>query len=243
MNRKKAIVFGVGPEQGLGAALAAKFIHEGHHVFIASRSITSLESLATKLSAQGGKVTPIQCDTTNEQDVCDAFTQVSRTGEGTLDLCVFNVGNSMPGTISEMQTEFFVKAWNTLCLGGFLVGRECCNAMNQNGGTLIYTGASASLRGKAGYGAFNSGKAALRTFAQALAKEQACHDIHVAHVIIDGGIAGDKWLKRRGLHVDEELKQRLISLDGLADAYWSLYKQAPSAWTFELDIRTNKEQW
>lgn len=146
-----------------------------------------------------------------------------------------------------MDAGYFKKAWETLCFGGFLVSREASRMMLPAGGTLIFTGASASLRGKAGFAAFNSGKAALRTMAQALAKEYAVEGLHVAHIIIDGGIAGEKQLSRLSSKdaqaANSEHLDKLISLEGLADAYWYLYCQKQQAWTFELDLRTSLENW
>ena len=164
-----------------------------------------------------------------------------------LDLVVYNVGNSTPGKIRDMDADYFKQSWETLCFGGFLVAREVTRRMLPAGGTLIFTGASASLRGKAGFAAFNSGKSALRTMAQALAKEYAGEGLHVAHVIIDGGIAGEKQFSRfsidPGESANSEQLKNFISLEGLADAYWYLHTQKQQAWTFELDLRTSLENW
>ena len=107
----------------------------------------------------------------------------------------------------------------------------------------MFTGASASLRGRSGFGAFNSGKAALRILAQAMAKEYAAEGLHVAHVVIDGGIAGQRQIDRLGRNLNEGEQARMISLEGLAEAYWQLHCQPPTAWTFELDVRTAQESW
>jgi len=242
-TKSKALVIGVGAENGLGGALCKRFAHEGHQVFIAGRTQAKIEQVSQSIIDAGGAAYPIICDATVEKNVIDLFDQVERLGEGKLDLVVYNVGNSTPGKIRDMDAAYFVKAWQLLCFGGFLVGKEVTKRMLPAGGTLIYTGASASLRGKAGFAAFNSGKAALRTFAQALAKEYASEGLHVGHVIIDGGIAGEKQFSRLGHDLDDELLNKLISLDGLTQAYWDLYCQNPQAWTFELDLRTAQESW
>ena len=258
VNKPKALVIGVGPERGLGGVLCKRFAEEGHHVFIAGRSSEKIEKVAMVIRDQGGTATPVICDATKENEVIELFDAVERADNeseakadltnsdsagGGLDLVVYNVGNSRPGNIRDMDADFFEESWRILCLGGFLVGRECARRMLPAGGTLIYTGASASLRGKSGFAAFNSGKAALRTFAQALAKEYGGEGLHVGHVIIDGGIAGDKWFSRLDKEPDDEQLKRFISLQGLADAYWNLYLQSPQAWTFELDLRTSIEDW
>ena len=237
----KAVVAGVGPGRGLGGALCARFAREGHHVFVAGRTREKLEAVVAGIESAGGRATAVPCDVTREDSVLNLFDSVENTGNGKLDLAVYNVGNSTPGRIRDMEADYFEQSWKTLCYGGFLFGREVVRRMSP--GTLIYTGASASLRGKAGYGAFNSGKAALRTFAQALAKENGPAGLHVAHVVIDGGIAGDKWFGRLDRPPDEETRKKFISLDGLTEAYWNIYRQSPQAWSFEVDIRTALETW
>ena len=149
----------------------------------------------------------------------------------------------MPGPVRDMDSAYFTDAWKTICFSGFLVAREVTRRLVPGNATLIFTGASASLRGRAGFGAFNSAKAALRTFAQALAKEYGEEGLHVAHVVIDGGIAGQKWLDRNEGNLSEAQRKRLISLEGLADIYWNLHLQKPEAWSFEIDVRTSLESW
>ena len=242
-NKPKAIVLGVGPERGLGGALSKRFAQEGQHVFIAGRSAEKLEVISDEIHHLGGSATPVVCDATKEDSVSDLFAVAQSVGSGPLNLAVYNVGNSTPGSLREMDAGYFEKAWRVLCFGGFLFGRECARQMLPGGGTLIFTGASASLRGKAGFGAFNSGKAALRVMAQAMAKEYGEEGLHVGHVIIDGGIAGDKWFSRLESEPDEEMKKRFISLDALTDAYWNLHVQRPTGWSFEVDLRTAIEEW
>ncbi len=241
--KPKAVVIGVGPENGLGGALCKRFAEEGHHVFVAGRTQEKLENVASVIAKSGGTATPVVCDATDENSVVGLFDTIESEGKGKLDLAVYNVGNSTPGKIREMEADYFVQAWRTLCLGGFLFSREITRRILPGNGTLIFTGASASLRGKAGFSAFNSGKSALRTFAQALAKEYGSEGLHVGHVIIDGGIAGDKWFSRLEKAPDKEIMKQFVSLQGLADAYWNLYQQSPQAWSFEIDLRTSIESW
>jgi NAD(P)-dependent dehydrogenase (short-subunit alcohol dehydrogenase family) len=243
ISRVKAVVVGVGPEIGLGGALCKRFAQEGHHVFIAGRTQRKLERIALAIQQSGGLATPVVCDATDEQSVNHLFEEIEKEGDGVLDLAVYNVGNSTPGNIREMDADYFMNAWRLLCFGGFLVGREMTRRIPETGATLIYTGASASLRGRPGYAAFNAGKSALRTFAQALAKEYGAEGLHVGHVIIDGGIGGEKWLSQFEDVPDQETLNRFISLEGLTDTYWNLYKQDSRAWTFEVDIRTSMESW
>ncbi len=238
---KKSVVLGVGAEKGLGAALCRRFAKEGHHVFVAGRTASKLELVCKTIRSDGGEATPVVCDGTVEADVIALFKTAEDTGSGPIDLAVFNVGNNMPGLINEMEADYFEQAWRVVCFSGFLFGREAARSLLPEGGTVLFTGASASLRGKANFGAFNSAKSGLRTFAQALAKEHAAAGLHVGHVIIDGGIAGEKAFNRNPKLLDHQ--DQLISLDGLTDAYWYLYQQEKQAWTFELDIRTSLESW
>lgn len=141
-----------------------------------------------------------------------------------------------------MDAEYFENAWRVVCFGGFLFGREAVRRMvPKKTGTLLFTGASASLRGRSGYGAFNSAKSGVRTLAQAMAKEYAPDGIHVGHVVVDGAIAGDKIFSRFPDAAGRE--DSLISIAGIVDAFEFLYRQPERAWSFELDVRTSKEKW
>ena len=143
-----------------------------------------------------------------------------------------------------MEADYFIQSWQSGCFGGFLFGREASRRMlAADGGTILFTGASASLRGKANFGAFNSAKAGLRTLAQALAKEVGPEDIHVGHVIVDGGIYGEKIKNRFPDYAKERGEDGLVSLEGIVDAYEFLYSQKRTAWTFEVDLRTSVENW
>ena len=241
--KKTALVFGVGAELGLGAALCLRFAREGYHVVACGRTPEKLERVIKLIHGSGGSASQQICDTTDEKSVLDLFDRLENSEITQLDLVVFNVGNNMPGNIREMDSAYFTDAWKTICLGGFLIAREVVRRFLPGDVTLIFTGASASLRGRAGFGAFNSAKAALRTFAQALAKEYGKEGLHVCHVVIDGGIAGQKWLDRNNGEMSEEQRKRLVSLEGLADAYWNLHQQKPEAWSFEIDVRTSLESW
>ena len=143
-----------------------------------------------------------------------------------------------------MDAAYFENSWKSCCYGGFLFGREALRCMVPTGeGTLLFTGASASLRGRPNFGAFNSAKAGLRSLAQAMAKEYGPQGIHVGHVVVDGPIAGEKIMNRIPNFAEKLDEGRLINLEGIVDGYVFLYKQSPQAWTFELDLRTSKESW
>ena len=143
-----------------------------------------------------------------------------------------------------MKADYFEDAWKACCYGGFLFGREAVRRMQANHtGTIIFTGASASLRGRAGFSAFYASKAALRTLAQAMAKEVGAEGIHVGHVVIDGLINGEKANVNFREYADKLGDEGMISIEGIVDAYEYLYKQAKTAWTFEVDLRTALENW
>jgi NAD(P)-dependent dehydrogenase (short-subunit alcohol dehydrogenase family) len=235
---KTAIVIGVGPDRGLGARLCKRFASDGLKVIVAGRTLAALEAVATDIERSGGQAVPLVADATRESDVIALF---DAAGEE-LDLAIYNAGNNTPGKIIEMEAAYFEKAWRVVCFGGFLFGREALRRMvPKRTGTLLFTGASASLRGRPGFGAFNSAKAGLRTLAQAMAKEYAPDGIHVAHVVVDGAIAGDKIMTR--IPDAANRQDSLISIEGIVDAFAFLYQQPERAWSFELDVRTLKEKW
>ena len=235
---KKAIILGVGPEQGLGAQLALRFERDGLHVFVAGRTQSRLDSLVSDIKREGGKATAVSTDATSEDQVVALF---GKTGEG-LDLAVYNAGNNYPGRVMDMDSDYFEQSWRVCCYGGFLFGREAVRRLvPSGGGTLLFTGASASLRGRANFGAFNSAKGGLRNLAQAMSKEYGPEGVHVGHVVIDGAIGGDKIMRRRPDIAERLGEEGMISLEGIVEGFVYLYRQLPRAWTFELDVRTSQE--
>lgn len=238
---KKALVIGVGPLNGLGGQLCRKIANSNFEVFVAGRTSSSLDNVVNTILNDGNKAIPIVVDATDENQIKNMIKDI---GPG-LDFAVYNVGNSRPGKIVEMDANYFRESWESGCFGGFLFAKEVIKTflLEKTAGTLIFTGASASLRGKSNFGAFNSAKGALRNLAQALAKEYAEHSIHVSHVIVDGGLAGER-IKQRLSDFEERVKEgKLINIESVTDAYMFLYNQNKDAWTFELDVRTSKENW
>jgi NAD(P)-dependent dehydrogenase (short-subunit alcohol dehydrogenase family) len=239
---KSTIVIGVGPIDGLGAQLCRRFAASGLHVQVAGRTASKLDEVVALIESEGGKASSFVADVTDEARVAELFDAACVIGP--LSLAIYNVGNNTPGQISEMEADYFIQSWQSGCFGGFLFGREASRRMlAADGGTILFTGASASLRGKANFGAFNSAKAGLRTLAQALAKEVGPEDIHVGHVIVDGGIYGEKIKNRFPDYAKERGEDGLVSLEGIVDAYEFLYSQKRTAWTFEVDLRTSMENW
>jgi NAD(P)-dependent dehydrogenase (short-subunit alcohol dehydrogenase family) len=235
---KTAVIIGVGPDRGLGAQLCKRFAASGLHLIIAGRTRSAIDAVAGEIVASGGKATAMVADATSESDIAALF---DRAGSE-FELAIYNAGNNTPGRIVEMDAAYFEQSWRVVCLGGFLFGREAVKRMLPGKhGTLLFTGASASLRGRPGFGAFNSSKAALRALAQAMAKEYAPEGIHVGHVVVDGAIAGDKIFQRFPDAASRE--DSLLSIEGIVDAFEFLYRQPQRAWSFELDVRTYKEKW
>ena len=238
---KKALVIGVGPLNGLGGQLCRKIANNNFEVFVAGRTRSSLDNVVNTILNDGNKAIPIVVDATDENQIKNMINEI---GTG-LDFAVYNVGNSRPGKIIEMDANYFRESWESGCFGGFLFAKEVIKKflIEKTAGTLIFTGASASLRGKSNFGAFNSAKGALRNLAQALAKEYAENSIHISHVIVDGGLAGER-IKQRLSDFEERVKEgKLINIENVTDAYMFLYNQSKDAWTFELDVRTSQENW
>ena len=240
---KSAIVLGVGSSRGLGGALARRFAREGLHVFLAGRTAAKLEAVAAEIHAAGGRATALVADATQGGDVARLFDAAEAAG-GAPALAVYNAGNNRISPLLEMSDAFFEETWRLCCFGGFLFGREAARRMlPAGGGTLLFTGATASIRARPPFTAFASAKAALRAVAHGMAREFGAQGLHVGHVIIDGGIDGDQLNTRF-----PELRARMgedgmLGVDSIADAYWALHAQQRSAWTLELDLRPYKEKF
>ncbi len=236
-----ALVIGAGASRGLGGALCRRFAREGLHVFPVGRTQAKVEALAEELRASGGTVTPLVADTTQEEDIARVFDRVEKEA-GTPGLVVYNAGNNQFRSLLEMDRDFFEGVWQVCCLGGFLVGREAAQRMiPAGGGTLIFTGATASIRSRPPFTAFASAKAALRAVAHGMAREFGPQGLHVGHVIIDGVINGDQVNERFPQIKESRGEDGMLHVDSIADAYWALHTQERTAWTLELDVRPYKE--
>lgn len=237
---KTAIIIGVGPDRGLGGQLCQRFASLGLHVLVAGRTQASLDAIVDIIAKNGGSAESVVADATSEPDTLELF---DRAG-AEIDVAIYNAGNNTPGRIEDMDADYFEKSWRVCCFGAFLFGREAVRRMKPNGGgTLLFTGASASMRGRPFFGAFNSSKGALRNLAQAMAKEYGPDGIHVGHVVVDGAIGGDKIIKGLPQYAEKLGEDGMISIEGIVDGYEFLYKQPRRAWTFEIDVRTSKENW
>ena len=231
-----AVVVGVGP--GLGAALARRFAKAGMAVALAARTPGKHDMLVKELRTLGGEGRAYTCDATSEREVESLFGQV-KADFGIPHVVVHNASAYVRKSVLDTSVEEFERCWRVSCLGGFLVGSRAARAMvarvesGGDGGTILFTGATASLRGGALFHNLAVGKFGLRALAQSMARELQPKGIHVAHAIIDGQIVGE----RSGYRREDRGPDALLEPDAIAEAYYQLHRQPRSAWTLELDLR------
>ena len=245
MPKPTALVVGVGAERGLGAALCRRFATGGYHVIVGGRTPAKIEQVASAITESGGgSAEAVQADATNEESITRLFDRAMSPGKGRepVDLVVSNAGNNQKIDFREITAGQFEDFWRVGCFSGFLVGREAARRLVPLGrGTIIFTGASASIRGKPGFAHFSAAKAGLRMISQSMAREYGPLGIHVAHVVVDGGIAGERLLRRMPGLLAERGEDGLLGIDAIAETYWHIHKQPRSAWTQEVDLRPYKE--
>ena len=228
-ERETVLIVGVGP--GLGLALARRFAAAGLRIAAAARDADRLGTLVASAGLADAVVHA--CDVADAAAVQQLFDQVG-DALGPPDLVVFNAGAFAPGSVLDIDPREFERCWRVGCLGGFLVGQAAARAMVVRGhGTILFTGATASLRGSARFANLAVPKFGLRALAQSMARELGPRNIHVAHVIVDGQIDADRYAALR----DERGPDSLLAPDSIAEAYHTLYRQQRSAWTHELDLR------
>ncbi len=211
-------------------------------MFAVGRTQAKLDAVAQALGAAGGRAHAVAADVTSAGDMAAAFEAVEKETGAPPELVVYNAGNMAAGPLAEMTDAFFEAAWRVCAFGAFLCGREAARRMVPRGsGTLIFTGATSSLRSRPPFIAFAAAKAAERAVAHGLAREFGPKGLHVAHVIVDGVIDGE-LVNARAPQIKEKLgADGMLSIDALADTYWMLHSQSRSAWTLELDLRPYKE--
>lgn len=241
MRERVALVMGAG--DAIGSAIVRKFAARGLTVCAARRNGDKLAPLVSELHDAGHNAHAFTCDARNEDAVTQLFTDIERD-IGELEVVVFNVGANVPMSILETDSRKFHKIWEMACFAGFLTGREAARYMTERErGTIIFTGATASVRGAAGFAAFASAKHGLRALAQSMARELGPKNIHVAHVVIDAAV-DTAWINENFPQAEAlKAKEGIVAPDDLADNYVMLYDQPRSAWTFELDVRPWIENW
>ena len=236
------IVIGAGASNGVGGALTRKFAGEGHHVIVAGRTQEKVEALASEVTASGGSAEGFVVDVTSES-AQDALFEHAK-GKAPLSAVLYNAGNNAIIPFEQLDAETFEAFWRVGCFGGFLTAQRAIPILAAQGdGSLFFTGASGSMRGRANFAHFASMKAGLRMLAQSLAREFGPKGVHVAHFIIDGVIDGEMVRSRFGEYLDQLGEDGGLSPDAIAEAYWFVHTQARSAWTHEIDLRPFKENW
>lgn len=239
---EKPIALVVGAGDHLGAAIARRFATEGYHI-VATRRRGDLATLVSDVQALGSDATALFSDARDEPQVCELIDKVE-SELGPIRVAVFNVGGNVRFGITETTTQVYRKVWEMCALAGFLVGREVAKKMlPREQGTIIFTGASASVRGSSGFAAFAGGKHALRALAQSMSRELGPQGIHVAHVIVDGLIENEATKTFLPDLFASKGEHGIIQPDDLAEIYWQLHKQPKTTWTFEQDVRPYTEQW
>jgi NAD(P)-dependent dehydrogenase (short-subunit alcohol dehydrogenase family) len=234
---KVAVVLGIGP--ALGSSVARRFAREGYAVALMARRTEEVEPVGRAIAEAGGQALPLTADATRPDSVAAAFRAV-RDQLGAPDVFVYNAGAFEMGGILEISPERFEETWKANCYGAFLGAREVLAAMAERGrGTVLLTGATASLRGSARFSCLAVGKFGLRALAQSMAREFGPKGVHVAHVIIDGQIDTPRIRQAQ----PGRDRTTLLAPDAIASEYWNLHVQDPSAWTLELDLRPAAEKF
>jgi NAD(P)-dependent dehydrogenase (short-subunit alcohol dehydrogenase family) len=238
---KVALIIGAG--DATGGAIARRFAREGYTACVTRRSLDKLQPLLDRIAADGGQARGFASDARREEEVVALVEQIE-SEVGPIEVLVFNIGANVPSSILEETARRYHKVWEMACFGGFLNGREVARRMVARGrGTILFTGATASLRGSASFAAFAGAKHALRALAQSMARELGPRGIHVAHVVVDGAI--DTAFIRDNFPERYALKDQdgIVNPEHIADSYWMLHTQPRDAWTHELDLRPWMEKF
>ena len=245
-REKSAVALLVGAGDAIGAAVARRFATGGYCVCLARRDAEKSRSVVHEIVASGGVARAVGTDVRSEEAVQALFAEVEAE-MGPIEICLFNAGANVKTPLIGTSGRLFFKAWELACYGGFLTGREAARYMVPRGhGTILFTGATASLRGGAGYAAFAAAKFGLRAVAQSMARELAPTNIHVAHLIIDGAIDSEAIHRRLSAAtgtMPDLPPDSLIQTSSVAEAYWALHNQSRDGWTHELDLRPYSERW
>jgi len=247
LSKRNATAAVIGAGDFIGSAIAKRFAAEGFAIFAGRRNADKLAPLVADIEAAGGKIVGRGLDARREDDVT-AFLRAA-DAHAPLEVCIFNVGGNVNFPLLDTTERVFRKVWELGCYAGFLSGREAARLMVPRGqGAIFFTGATASVRGGVGYGAFASAKFGLRAVVQSMARELGPQGIHVAHLVIDAGVE-TAWVRDRirqasGSAAADRLEpDRLMHPNSIAEVYWQLHQQPRDGWTHELDIRPSREPW
>ena len=239
-DNRVAVVLGVGAAQGLGATVATRFAREGYIAVVAGRTGNNLDIVVRQIQQQGGTAHAVITDAASEEQVTALLTSAEQFGP--VEAAIYNAGGNNPNSSLKTSGQFFEEQWRVGTYGGFIFAREAVKAMlPRELGTLLFTGASASLRGRPNFVAFAAAKAGLRAVSQAFAREFGPKGIHVAHVVIDGAIDGHRINTLVPQLAQMKGEDGLLDLEAIAESYWQLHLQHRSAWSQEIDLRPFKE--
>jgi len=241
LKNKVALVIGAG--DSTGGAIAKRFAAGGYTACVTRREAEKLAPLVASIEQAGGKAVAFGSDARKEEQVLELFETIERD-IGQVEVLVFNIGANVPSSILEETARKYFKIWEMACFSGFLNAREAARRMVQRGrGTILFTGATAGVRGAANFAAFAGAKHALRALAQSMARELGPSNVHVAHVVVDGAI--DTEFIRTNFPDRYALKDQdgILNPEHIAENYWYLHTQPRDAWTFELDLRPYMERW
>jgi NAD(P)-dependent dehydrogenase (short-subunit alcohol dehydrogenase family) len=242
MSEKRAILV-IRAGDATGGAIARRFAREGYIACVTRRSEDKLKPLVAEIRSSGGQAYGFGSDARKEDEMIGLIEKIERD-IAPIEVAVFNIGANVRFSITETTSRVYQKVWEMACFSGFLMGRETAKVMLPRGrGTIIFTGATASLRGREGFAAFAGAKHALRALAQSMARELWPKGIHVAHPVIDGAI--DTEFIRTNFPERYELKEQqgILSPDSIAQAYWQIHLQPRDAWTHETELRPWMENW
>lgn len=247
MSESRGVAVLVGAGDAIGAAVARRFAKGGYTVCICRRDGAKSQALVDELKAAGQKIFAFSVDARQEVEVQELFSRIEKE-IGPVEVCLFNAGSNVNKPLIETTEKLFFKAWELACYAGFLVGREAARVMMPRGrGTILFTGATASLRGGKGFAAFAAAKFGLRAVAQAMARELGPKNIHVAHLIIDAAVDSEAIHARlkaaNGIEAKDIPPDSLTKTSSIAEAYWFVHTQAKDGWTHELDLRPAVEKW
>ena len=247
MNTMNKVALVIGAGDATGGAIARRFAREGYTACVTRRSLDKLQPLLEQIRAAGGRAEGFASDARREEEVVALVEQIE-SSIGPIEVLVFNIGANVPSSILDETARKYFKVWEMACFGGFLNGREVAKRMVGREGegrrqTILFTGATASLRGASGFAAFAGAKHALRALAQSMARELGPRGIHVAHVVVDGAI--DTEFIRSNFPDRYALKAQdgILDPEHIADSYWYLHQQPRDAWTHELDLRPWSEKF
>ncbi|MDN3220350.1 SDR family oxidoreductase [Pseudomonas sp. NPDC087342] len=242
MNNKKVVLV-VGAGDATGGAIAKRFAQEGFIACVTRRSADKLQPLVDAIKASGGEAHGFACDARKEEDVIALVEQIE-TQIGPIEAFVFNIGANVPCSILEETARKYFKIWEMACFSGFLNAREVAKRMaTRQRGTILFTGATAGLRGASGFAAFAGAKHGIRALAQSMARELGPMNIHVAHVVVDGAIDTDFIRESFPEKYATKDQDGILNPEHIAENYWYLHSQPRDAWTFELDLRPWNERW